>query len=484
MDEFRLEKVKKLKALGINPYPYSYVQKEHAAEIVSDFKSFEGKSVSVAGRIIRARELGKLYFLDLIDGSGKIQILARADVTSKESMDILGLLDAGDIIGVSGKVIRTKRGETSVEAEKITMLAKSLMTLPEKFHGLSDIELRYRKRYLDLVMNPEVREVFRKRARIIEFIRQFLIGRGYLEVETPILQQNYGGATAKPFVTHHNFLDTDMYLRIADELYLKRLIIGGLEKVFEFSKDFRNESVDANHNPEFTMLEFYEAYADYDAFMELIEKLLSSLVKELHGSYEFEYQGTTLGFTPPFKRIKLVDAIKEASNIDISLLTDAKAKEIAAKEKLDIPIKNAYHVADALFSKYIEPNISNPAFVIDYPSYMCPLTKDKRGNEKLSERFELFIAGRELANSYSELTDPVEQRTKFEEQDNERKKGDQEAPPSDEDFLEAISYGMPPTAGIGIGIDRLVALLTNSASLKEVILFPSVKPEQKKQKKE
>ena len=479
MDGIKLEKMKKLKEMGINPYPYSYDQTHHAEEIIESFSKLEGKSVSVAGRIVGMREMGKLYFLDLLDGSGKIQLLGKSDVMPKEAQEIIKLTDVGDILGVKGKVVKTQRGAVSVEISEVKMLAKSLRFLPEKFHGLTDVEQRYRKRYLDLIMNPESRKAFATRAKVINYIRNFLNSRGYLEVETPVLQPVYGGAAAKPFTTHHNYLDTGLYLRISDELYLKRLIIGGMERVYELSKDFRNEAVDASHNPEFTMLEFYQAYGDYNTFMQLLEEMLSSMVKEIKGSHEIDYQGKKVSFKPPFRRIYLVDEIKKKSGIDISEMEDKEAERVAAKEKLDIPTKNAIHVADALFDKYVQGELQNPTFVLDYPSYMCPLTKDKRGNDKLSERFELFIAGKELSNNYSELTDPVEQSKKFKDQESERKKGDEEAAPRDEEFVEAMEYGMPPTAGCGIGIDRLVYLLADAPSIKEVILFPTVRPEKK-----
>ncbi len=481
VEQNRLEKLQKLRDMGINPYPYVYDQTHHAKEIKEQYAELEGKEVSVAGRILGEREMGKIHFYDLLDSTEKIQIMIRTGVANEQSIRLLKLLDVGDIIGVKGKVTKTKKGEISIDAAELVLLAKSLRTLPEKFHGLKDTDIRYRKRYLDLIVNPETRRVFRTRTRIIDYIRNFLNERGFLEVETPILQPVYGGATAKPFKTHHNYLDVDMYLRIADELYLKRLIIGGLERVYEFSRDFRNEDVDSEHNPEFTMLEFYQAYGDYNTFMQLTEQLLSGLVKELYGTYEIEYQGRKINFKPPFKKLYFVDEIKKGCGVDISELTDDQAKELMRKESLATSIPNAYHVADALFDKYIKPQAIDPTFVLDYPSYMCPLTKDKRGNSKLSERFELFVDGKELANTYSELTDPIEQRRKFEEQDAERRKGDPEAPPSDEDFLEAIEYGMPPTAGIGIGIDRLVMVLTNSPSIKEVILFPTVKPIEKEE---
>jgi len=480
VDTIKLEKLKKLKEMGIEPYPYFYEQTHHANEIKDKYSELEGKEVSVAGRIVREREMGKLHFYDLLDSTDKIQIMARVGVANEASIKLMPLLDIGDIIGVKGVVTKTKKGEISIDAKEITILAKSLRTLPEKFHGLKDIDIRYRKRYLDLIVNPKVRDIFRTRTKIIDYIRNFLNKKGYIEVETPILQPVYGGAFAKPFKTHHNYLDVDMYLRISNELYLKRLIIGGLEKVYEFSRDFRNEDVDVEHNPEFTLLEFYEAYGDYNTYMKLTEELLSGLAKELYGTYEIEYQGKKLNFKPPFRRIYFVDEIKKKSGIDVSTITDENAKEIIEKEGLKTSVQNAYHVADALFDKYIKPDIKDPAFVLDYPAYMCPLTKDKRGNKLLSERFELFVDGKELANSYSELTDPIEQRKKFEEQDAERRKGDPEAPPSDEDFLEAIEYGMPPTAGIGIGIDRLVMIFTDAPSIKEVILFPTVKPNETK----
>ncbi|MDE1822716.1 MAG: lysine--tRNA ligase [Candidatus Micrarchaeota archaeon] len=479
-DETKLEKLKRLRELGIDPYPYSYGQLQHAGDITDNFEKFEGKQASVAGRVMRFRGMGKLFFFDILDGSGKIQVLARSGTAPDKAIDVLKLTDIGDILGIKGKVIKSERGEKSIEASEITMLSKSLRFLPEKFHGLSDTEVRYRKRYLDLIMNPDARSIFRTRAKAIRYIRDFLDAKGYLEVETPILQPVYGGANAKPFITHHNALDTDLYLRIADELYLKRLIVGGLEKVYEFCKDFRNEDIDATHNPEFTMLEFYEAYGDYNTYMILTEEMLSGLVKHLFNSGEITYQGQKVSFKAPFKRIHFVEEIRKRSGIDIADIDDKEAAKIAEKEGLKVAVKSNYHVADALFDKYVLGTIKDPTFAVDYPSYMCPLTKDSRKDKRLSERFELFVCGKELVNVYSELTDPVEQRRKFEAQALEKKKGDEEMPPIDEDFLEAIEYGMPPTAGFGMGIDRLVMLLTDKVSIKEVLLFPSVRPESKK----
>ena len=479
-EETKIKKVEELLEKGINPYPYSYKRTKTASEITSDFSSNEGRSASIAGRIIRLRKMGKIIFIDLLDESGKIQIMIREDVVEKEAAEILQFIDIGDIIGVEGNVTKSTRGEISIEVRKAVLLSKSLRTLPDKFHGISDTELRYRKRYLDLIMNPDVRKVFKTRTRIMDYVRNFFNARGYLEFETPILQPTYGGANAKPFTTHYNSLESDFYLRVANELYLKRLIIGGFEKVYEFSKDFRNEDIDSSHNPEFTMLEFYEAYKDYEDFMALMEEMLSGLAKHIHGSYTFTYQDKELNFKPKFKRIYWVEELKKLSGIDISKMTDEEAKKIAKEEKLDTKILNNYHVADSLFDKYIKPTLVDPTFILDFPAYMCPLTKDKRGNKFLSERFEMYVNGMEVANCYSELTNPIEQRKKFEEQEAERKKGDEEAPPSDKDFIEAIEYGMPPTAGCGIGMDRLIMLLTNVPSMKEVILFPAVRPEEKK----
>ncbi|MEM0094625.1 MAG: lysine--tRNA ligase [Candidatus Micrarchaeaceae archaeon] len=482
-DDFRLKKLQSLRALGVDPYPYSYSQTAHSSEIKENFARYEGKTVGVAGRILGMRNIGGVKFLDLYDSNGKIQIMLRADFLNAQSRKISELLDSGDIIGVKGVVTKTKRGEISIDAEEIEMLSKSLLTLPEKFHGLTDTEIRYRKRYLDFIANPEVKNLFIVRAKILKYIRDFLDSHGYIEFETPVLQPTYGGANAKPFVTHYNALDTDVYLRIADELYLKRLIIGGFEKVYEVSKDFRNEDIDSTHNPEFTQVEFYEAYKDYNDFMALTEQMLNGMVKSIFGTEKIKYKDSELSFAMPFRRLYWVDELRKKSGIDVSKLTDKEAPEIAAREGLQIPIKNAYHVADALFDKYIQPELFAPTFVVDFPAYMCPLTKDKRGNKLLSERFELFIAGKEVANSYSELTDPIEQRKKFAEQEEERLHGDEEAPPSDFDFIEAIEYGMPPTAGIGVSIDRLAMILTGSDSIKEVIAFPAVKPVSKMQGK-
>jgi lysyl-tRNA synthetase class 2 len=482
IDESKLAKLNGIKKLGINPYPYLYPITSSAKQILLAFDEFDGKVVQVAGRIIGRRDMGKLTFIDILDASAKIQILVKANSMENDSIKILEFIDIGDIIGVKGTVVKTKKGEISIDAKEIVMLSKSLATFPEKFHGLTDVEIRYRKRYLDLIMNTEVREIFKTRAAFIKYIREFLDNKGYLEVETPILQPTYGGANAKPFVTHHHALNADLYLRVANELYLKKLIIGGFEKVYEFSKDFRNEDIDTTHNPEFTQIELYEAYSDYNIFAKLTEDLLSGFVQKFFKNEYIEYQGQQISFAAPFKRILLTEEIFNKTGIDILKMSEADAFAIAEKEKLQINIKNRYHVVDALFDKYIKPNLISPTFVFDFPAYMCPLAKNKRGNEKLSERFELYVSKFEVANCYSELTDPIEQRKKFEEQEIERKTGDEEAPPTDNDFLEAIEYGMPPTAGIGISIDRFVMIFTNNPSIKETILFPSVRTEKQENK--
>ncbi|MCL4451062.1 MAG: lysine--tRNA ligase [Candidatus Thermoplasmatota archaeon] len=476
IDRFKQEKLKKMLDNGIDPYPYSFKQELHALDIKKDYETLKGTKTSIAGRAMSIRHMGQLYFIDILDASDKIQVLVSPQMTSAKSIALLDLIDMGDILGIRGIINKSKRGEISIEADEITVLSKSLSPMPEKFHGLSDTETRYRQRHLDLTANPETRRYFITRARILSYFRNFLDSRGYIEFETPILQPAYGGANAEPFVTRYRALDADFYLRVSDELYLKRLIIGGMEKVYEVCKDFRNEDIDSTHNPEFTQVEFYEAYKDYNDFMTMTEELLSSLVRNLFGSYKITYQGKELDFTPPFKRVYWVEEVKKLSGIDVSVLTDEESGEVARREGLKTSTLNAYHVADGLFDKYIKPNLSDPTFVLDFPAYMCPLTKDKRGNPKLSERFEVYIAGREEGNCYSELTDPVEQRKKFEDQERERQRGDAEAPPSDEDFLEAIEFGMPPTAGIGLSIDRLAMILTDNISIKELLAFPTMRP--------
>lgn len=448
----------------------------HAIEIKEKFSELEGREVSVAGRAMQMRRMGGITFIDVQDRSGRIQALIRTNDLDQKSLLVLDNTSIGDFLGVRGIVMRSKRGEISVGAREMTMLSKTLRTLPNKWQGLTDTETRYRNRHLDLMMNQEVLRTFEIRAKFLKHVRDTLDLRGAIEVETPILQDVYGGAKAKPFTTtYHTLDDKVMYLRISDELYLKRLIIGGVERVYEVSKDFRNEDADTTHNPEFTQVEYYEAYSDYEEFMKMMEGMMSSFVLKTFGATKIEYQGETIDFTPPFARMYWVDELEKLIGVDVSSLTDDEAAKINLSEGLGLKHPDRYHVADSLFDKYLKQRTLQPTFVLDFPAYMCPLTKIKRGNPLRAERFELYAGRMEIANSYSELTDPIYQRKMFEEQENERKMGDEEAPPFDEEFLDAIEYGMPPTAGIGISIDRPTMLFTNQVSIKEVILFPPMK---------
>ncbi|HLC48531.1 MAG TPA: lysine--tRNA ligase [Candidatus Norongarragalinales archaeon] len=477
MDSQRRVTLEEMQRKGIDPYPYSYSRTHYASDVHEKYPSLEGKHVRVAGRIMTKRSFGQLVFCTIQDTTGKLQIFLRADHVGSGELAQFEKLDLGDFLGAEGKVTKTKKGEISVDVEKYILLAKSLRALPEKFHGLEDTEIRYRKRYLDLIANPQIADIFRKRAKIIHVVRRYLDENGFLEVETPILQSLYGGAAAKPFITRHNSLKADLYLRIADELYLKRLIIGGMERVYEIGKDFRNEDIDSAHNPEFTMLEFYEAYTDYEGMMKRAEDIFSRICISLHGGASFEYKGKPISFETPFARLSLTDAIMEKTGVDVlAFHTDADAVAAAKKLGLKFSKPTRAHVIDALFDEHVKPSIWNPTFLVDYPEFMCPLTKKKRGDPRLAERFELFVGGEECANAYSELTDPIEQRRKFMEQAEERRKGDDEAQPFDEDFVEAMEHGMPPTGGIGIGIDRIAMIFTNQESIKEVLLFPSMRP--------
>ncbi|PIT84012.1 lysine--tRNA ligase [Candidatus Micrarchaeota archaeon CG10_big_fil_rev_8_21_14_0_10_45_29] len=474
MDEERLSKLENLQKKGINPYPYSYPYTLYSSQIISDYSKLEGSAQKVAGRIVQKRDFGKLAFCRLQDNGGQIQIMARADILGEE-MKFFASLDLGDIIGVEGEVCKTKKGEISINAKKITLLSKSLRPLPDKFKGLLDTELRYRKRHLDLIANKNVREFFITRTKIIDAMRSFLNSRGYLEVDTPILQKVYGGAAAKPFTTTHNALDEKLYLRISNELYLKRLIIGGMDKVYEFSKDFRNEAIDSTHNPEFTQIEFYEAYKDYNDFMKLTQEMFLHILNSIGKNPSFECQGKQVDFSK-FSTISLYDEIKKHSKIDILSWNDEHEAYAQCEKAGAKPSSRTFaKCVDALFDKFVAPSLFNPTFVIDFPYYMCPLTKKKRDNPALAERFELFIAGFECGNCYSEMTNPLEQRKKLEEQAKALAAGDEESNPIDEEFLQAMEYGMPPTAGMGIGIDRIAMILTDNVSIKEVILFPTVR---------
>ncbi|MBN1694942.1 lysine--tRNA ligase [candidate division WOR-3 bacterium] len=473
--KFRKGHLDELKKRGINPYPYKFERTHTTEDLKTKFDSLENKDVSVAGRVMRIRSHGKSTFLDIQDAFDFVQIYLNKDTLS-EDYEVVGLLDIGDFIGVKGKLMKTRTGEVTILVEGMTVLAKSLHPLPEKWHGLSDREDRYRKRYLDLIANEESGEVFKKRTLIIQEIRNFLNERGFVEVETPILQPQYGGGFAKPFKTYQESLKKDLFLRIAYELYLKRLIIGGMEKVYEIGKDFRNESVDRSHNPEFTMLELYQAYADYYDMMEIVEALFERLMIRFVGSKELEYQGEKVSFEKGWQRLSYYWVLQEKTGIDFKGLSFSEIKKQAKKLNIDIDgLYTSGKVLDAIFSEVVEPTIDKPTFIMDYPKDISPLAKDKRDEEGVVERFEPFLFGMEIGNAYSELNDPIEQRKRFEGQSKLREKGDLETESLDEDFLTAMSYGMPPTGGLGLGIDRIIMILLNQPSIRDVILFPQLK---------
>ncbi|MCL4373291.1 MAG: lysine--tRNA ligase [Candidatus Marsarchaeota archaeon] len=458
--------------------PYSYSVNAHAAEIKQAYADYEGKQVSVAGRITGMRKSGKLIFIDVLDATGKIQ--AYFDFAQLgERFEAVKKFNSGDIIGAKGKVFKTKPGEISINVEEYSLLAKAMRMLPDKWHGLQDVELRYRKRYLDLIMNPAVSEIFIKRSKIVSLIRKFLDSKGFMEFETPVIQPLYGGADADPFKVFVNTLGEEDYLRISNELYLKRLIIGGLEKVYEIYKAFRNEDIDVTHSPEFTMIEWYQAYADYEEMMKLSESLLEYIAKNLYGSTEITYQGKKIDFRAPFARVKYVDSINEraGNGIDVLELGDEELFKLAESKgiKFEKGKRTRSHAYEKLFEALVQPTLVQPAFAIDFPKETSTLTRSKRGDPRLVERFELYIAGMELANAYSELNDPVVQRQNFESQIAAANAAGGTAEPLDMDFVEAMEYGMPPTGGLGLGIDRLVMLLTDKPSIKEVILFPMEK---------
>lgn len=485
----RREKMKKIIELGFNPFEYRFEKSHHTYQIKENFDELEEKVVSVAGRIMANRRMGKAAFLHIQDEYGKIQIYFKKDFIGDKLFELYKLLDIGDIIGVQGKVFKTRTGEITVLADEFKLLTKSLRPMPivkEKvvdgkkvvYDPFQDKELRYRMRYVDLIVNSEVRETFKKRTKIMNLIRQFLNEKDYLEVETPILQPIYGGAAARPFITHHNALDMKLYLRIANELYLKRLIVGGYEGVYEFAKDFRNEGMDRFHNPEFTQMELYVAYKDYLWMMELVESMVSMLAKNVTGDYIVQYQDQNINFKPPFERITMFDAIKKYAGVDISEMDEDELRKTAEDLKINVEDEWGYaKLVDEIFGEYVEPNLINPTFIMDYPIEMSPLAKKHRNNPRLVERFELIVGGKELCNAYSELNDPIDQKERFLEQLRLRERGDEEAQMMDEDFVRALEIGMPPTAGLGIGIDRLTMYLTNSPSIRDVIFFPHMRPE-------
>ena len=461
----------------ISSLPYSYDLSNNSKEIKDDYGRFEGKSVSVAGRITAVRKSGKLLFADLIDGEGKIQAYFDYSTLGDAEFEKTKHFNSGDIIGVKGEVFKTKAGEISIKVKEYALLAKALRTLPDKWHGLQDVEVRYRKRYLDLIMDPEIREVFKTRSRIISIIRGFLDGKGFIEFETPVIQPIYGGGDAQPFKVFVNTLNEEHYLRIADELYLKRLIIGGFEKVYEIYKAFRNEDIDSTHSPEFTMIEWYQAYVDYNEMMKLTEELLQSVAKEISGAPEITYQGNKINLKAPFKRLVYLDCISKGAGVDVKGISDSELFKFAEGKgiKFEKGKRTRIHAYDKIFDMFVKPGLIQPTFLIDWPKESSPLTRPKRGNPELVERFELYIGGIELANSYSELNNPIIQKENFEFEMKKIKEGDKEAEPLDMNFIEAMEHGMPPTGGLGLGIDRLVMLFTDKASIKEVILFPMEK---------
>ncbi|MGE5342481.1 MAG: lysine--tRNA ligase [Candidatus Omnitrophota bacterium] len=482
----RLEKLKKLEDLGITAYPYEFSKTHDFLEVIEENQhrthdDLESQNivVQIAGRVIAIRKMGKSGFLHLFDGEAKLQIYVRKDLVSETEFEVYKLLDIGDIIGVEGKLFRTQSNELTVLVSRLTFLTKSLHPLPEKWHGLQDKELRFRQRYVDLIVNDETRNIFNLRSRMLQMIRMFFYERGYLEVETPMMHPIPGGAAAKPFITRHNALGIDLYLRIAPELYLKRLLVGGMEKVFEVNRNFRNEGLSQKHNPEFTMLEFYELYKDFNHYIQLTEHLLGLLNANFLNDDYTEYEGKRICMKPPFKRIKYMDAISENSGISLADLWDEANLKLFIQENIpheDIPPTYG-KMLELMFDRYVEPTLQEPTFVTYFPKEISPLSKRSRLDERETERFELFVAGMEIANGFSELNDPVDQRSRFENQVKDREKGDEEAQMMiDEDFLTALEYGMAPAAGEGIGIDRLVMLYSGINSIKEVILFPLLRP--------
>ena len=485
----RREELIELQNKGFEPYAYSYDVDSYSSKIKNNFKEDEKTQVKIAGRIMAIRRMGKASFAHIMDHKGRIQIYLRKDEIG-EQYAAFKLMDIGDIVGVEGFVFKTKTGEISVHVTSLQLLSKSLLPLPIAkeqidengnkivYDQFADKELRYRQRYVDLIVNPDVKQIFMYRSKIISAMRSFLDTEGYMEVETPILQPLYGGAAAKPFITHHNSLDIDLYLRIADELYLKRLIVGGFNGVYEISKDFRNEGMDRTHNPEFTMMELYVPFKDYEWMMQFVEKLITHICKKVFNTLEFTYEGKKINFNTPWKRISFVDAIRDKTGVDVINASEDELKNLAKNLGIDLAsVDGKAKLIDEIFSETVEPELIQPTFVVDYPLILSPLAKKHRSKDGVVERFEAYVAGRELCNAFSELNDPVDQRNRFEEQVKLKEQGDEEAHQVDEDFLRAMEYGMPPTAGLGIGIDRLVMILTDQSSIRDVIFFPQMKPE-------
>lgn len=476
----RREKLENLKNEGKDPYQITKFNRTHTSkEVMDNYDELEGKDVTVAGRLIAKRIMGKASFCHIQDAEGKLQSYVSINDLGEESYKAFKEDDIGDIIGITGFVFKTRTGEVSIHAKEVTLLSKSLRPLPEKYHGLKDTDLRYRQRYVDLIVNPEVKDTFVKRSKIIKELRKILDEKGFMEVETPILNTIVTGDAARPFITHHNTLNLDMYLRIAPELYLKRLIVGGFDKVYEIGRLFRNEGMDIKHNPEFTNIELYSAYSDYNDMMNIAEEIISSIAQNVLGTTKINYQGQEIDLTPNWKRITMIEAIKEVTGIDFNeITTDEEAQKLLAEKELILePGKETRgHIISRFFEEYVEETLIQPTFVIDYPVEISPLAKKKKEDGRYTERFELFIGGREYGNAYSELNDPIDQYERFLKQVEAKKKGDEEAGMMDEDFVNALEHAMPPTGGLGIGLDRLIMLLTDSASIRDVLLFPTMKP--------
>ena len=479
--QIRRDKLTELQSAEQDPFQITkFTVTVHSQEVKDSFETLEGKTVTAAFRLLSKRGIGKAMFCDLQDGQGRIQLYVRIDELGEENFSRFKKVDIGDIVGVEGEVFRTNRGEISIKAHTVTLLSKSLLPLPEKFHGLTDKEIRYRQRYVDLIMNPEVRDAFIVRSKFIKHVRSFLDNRGYMEVETPVLNTISGGATARPFITHHNTLDIDMYMRIATELPLKRLIVGGIERVYEIGRIFRNEGMDPKHNPEFTTVEAYQSYADFNDMMDLFEALLSSAARDILGTYEVEWQGEKINLAPGWRRLPMHEAVKEYCGIDFMAITsDADAVSAAKAIGVEIPKTKEQTWGNALyecFDQRVEAKLIQPTFISMHPVDVSPLAKRSPQDPRLTERFECFVCHSEMCNAFSELNDPIDQRARFQKEVEARAKGDDEAGMMDEDFLTALEYGMPPTGGIGIGIDRCVMMLTNSDSIRDVLLFPTMKP--------
>jgi len=479
--QIRRDKLAALQAAGQDPFTTTrYNVTHHSSQIKENFDGLEGATVRVAGRLMSKRGMGKAVFGDLQDRAGRVQLYVRIDDVGEETLNRFKKCDIGDIIGVEGEVFRTKRGEISVKAKEFVLLSKSLRPLPEKFHGLTDVETRCRQRYVDLIMNPDVKRNFQIRSRFIKYVRDFMDGRGFMEVETPVLNTISGGATARPFITHHNTLDIDMYMRIATELPLKRLIVGGLERVYEMGRIFRNEGMDNRHNPEFTTIELYQAYADFNDMMDLFEDLLSGAAREILGTYQVEWQGERIDLTPGWPRLPMHEAVKQYTGLDfMTISSDEEAVAAAKSIGVELPETADKTWGNALyevFDQRVESKLIQPTFITMHPVDVSPLAKRSPSDPRLTERFELFICRSEMGNAFSELNDPIDQRQRFQKQVELRAKGDEEAGMMDEDFLNALEYGMPPTGGLGIGIDRCVMLLTGNDSIREVLLFPTMKP--------